>query len=177
MDLLEVVLWLVLAGIPLLVLLVLWVMRARTRDRGASFGGWAAALRSGVLFGVLGPPLGGFFVVVPVLVAGLDREPVVFAIFILLMAYVPGFVPALVGGAVMGALRRRLAAAWRVPVAAGVCGLAAALFAGIVLFDGEALRMWPPLLLGALSGGVLEALLLWRARRRGRAAGVAPAAS
>ncbi|MCR6686649.1 hypothetical protein [Pseudoxanthomonas sp.] len=166
MSWLGALLWILLAAVPVLTLALVAYPPgggARTRDKT---GGAIAALRSGLRYALLGPPLGGALAAVPGLVSGNDPAPLEMLVFIMLMAYVPGFVPAFLAGACMGVLRDRLRPFVRPPVAAGISGMAAAAFAGLFLVEPELERVAPPLLLGALAGGLLEACRLRRSWRR-----------
>ena len=94
--------WLVLLAIPMLAVVVALVSRRTGGARVAQVAG------SGLLYAVLGPPLGALLIAVPGLLVADDPEPVTMLLFLVAMSYVPGLVPALVGGACMGLLRPML---------------------------------------------------------------------
>ncbi len=151
--------WLVLLAIPMLALVAALVSRRTGGARVAQVAG------SGLLYAVLGPPLGALLIAVPGLLVADDPEPVTMLLFLVAMSYVPGLVPALVGGACMGLLRPMLGTAARLGAAALLCALAAAAFgAGVLDLRIGSLPVMAGL--GAASGAILEAGWLWRERRR-----------
>ena len=110
-------------------------------------------------------PAGGVRVAQAMMFTSNVPEPGTMLLFVVAMSYVPGLVPALVGGACMGLLRPALGALARVGAAALLCGLAAGAFgAGVLNLRATSL---PPMLgLGAVSGAILEGAWLWCERRR-----------
>jgi len=129
----------------------------------------AQVARSALLFAVLGPPLGALLVGVPAMLTTGDPEPGTMLLFLVAMSYVPGLVPALVGGACMGLLRPTLRTGARLGAAALLCGFAAGAF-GVGVLDLPLSSLPPMLGLGAASGAALEAGWLWRERPRRPAA-------
>src|SRR5690606_14970632 len=99
--------WLVLLAMPTL------AVAAVLMHRRGSAGGvrLRQAAVSALLFGVLGPPLGALLIGVPALLTHDDPEPLVMLLFLLVMSYLPGLVPALLCGACMGLLRPMLGVA------------------------------------------------------------------
>src|SRR5690606_39859023 len=89
---------------------------------------------SALLFAALGPPLGGLLIGVPVMLSSDDPEPGALLLFLVAMSYVPGLVPALLGGACMGVLRPTLRTGARLGAAALLCGFAAGAF-GVGVLD------------------------------------------
>lgn len=150
-----------------LLLLMMLGMVAAVSYRRASTGGVRVAqvARSALLFGVLGPPLGALMIGVPAMLTTEDPEPGTMLLFLLAMSYVPGLVPALVGGACMGLLRPMPDAVARLGAAALLCGLASATF-GVGVLDLSFDSLPPMAGLGAASGTIVEAGWLWRERRR-----------
>jgi hypothetical protein len=85
------------------------------------------------LFAVaLGPPTGAAFLLVPFWVRSWEEGG-----FILLMGYLFGFVPSVIGGALFAALRRYLGSGYR---CAGVCGGAATAISAMLF---SKTGMWP----------------------------------
>ena len=156
--------WLVLLAMPTL------AVAAVLMHRRGSAGGvrLRQAAVSALLFGVLGPPLGALLIGVPALLTHDDPEPLVMLLFLLAMSYLPGLVPALLGGACMGLLRPMLGVAARVMAAALVCGLGAAAF-GVGVLGLPPASMLQLGGLGGASAAILEGAWWWRERRRGTA--------
>ncbi len=157
-----------LLGLMALVLLpVLAALYARRRGSGSRI---RQVLFSALWFGLAGPPLGGLLVAVPAVLQLDDPEPLAMVLFFMLMAYLPGLVPAALAGACMALLRPGLGAWGRLGTVLPVGGIAAAAFGmGALRFPVESL----PLIggLGAVAGLAMEAGVLWWERRRRRRAG------
>jgi hypothetical protein len=153
---------------PALLLMVVAAALCRWRS-GSPFRLWPV-LGSTLLFGLLGPPIGGLVTAIAVATIRPDvRVPEAWALF-MLASYLVALVPALVGGACAGLLRAMLGPGARLAVVAACCGLASGLFAYGLLTEGGggvALMMAG---LGALSGVAIEAALLGWESWRNRAA-------
>jgi len=158
--------WLALLVMPLLAVAAV-VMYLRGSARGTVQVLHVAG--SAFLFAVLGPPLGALLLGVPAVVQMGGPDAGTTLLFLVAMSYVPGFIPALVGGACMGLLRQVLGPWARVGASALVCALAAVAFGLGALGLGMASA---PMMggLGGASGALLEGGWLWWARRRRRRA-------
>lgn len=158
--------WLVLLAMPLLA-----VVAASMHRRGSARGmRLRQAAVSALLFGLLGPPLGALLIGIPAALTHDDPEPIMLLLFLMAMSYLPGLLPALVGGACMGLLRPMLGVAARMVVAVLICGLGAAAF-GVGVLDlhtGGTLQLGG---LGAASAAILEGAWWWRERRHSAPAG------
>lgn len=154
--------WLALLLVPVLVVVAAALLR---RPDGGAPLRLSQVAGPALLFAALGPPLGGLLLGIAAMLVHDDPEPLTMLLFLLVMSYVPGMVPALVGGACMGALRPRLGAAARPVAAALACGATTAAFGGGVL-ELRSEGLWMMAVIGAASGAGLEAACLWRGRRR-----------
>ncbi|WP_447730997.1 hypothetical protein [Pseudoxanthomonas suwonensis] len=114
-------------------------------------------LGSALIFGLLGPPLGGLMLGLGVLVIESGSRGIGLLLFLMLASYLLGLVPAVAGGLCAGLLRPLIGGWARVVVVAWLCALTSTLF-GLAIFGLKGTPLL--LLLGGLSGLVLEAAWL-----------------
>lgn len=129
---------------------------------------WRASLCrsavSGLLYGLLGPPIGGLLVGLVGFRPGELADSGFLLLFSVMMSYPLGELPALVGGSIVGALRPRLGGTAQLLTAAVACGIATALFGLMVGLELRILLFMCGL--GAVSGVSLEAAWMWWRKRR-----------
>jgi hypothetical protein len=159
---------------PGLLLMVVAAALYRWRS-GRPFRFWRL-LAGTLLFGLVGPPIGGLAIGSVILVLRLEPPSFTAVAVFMLASWLVAAVPALVGGVCAALVRPVLRPGARLAAVAACCGLASGLFSYGLMSEGARVVSVLMAGLGAMAGVLIELAWLglegWRGRR-GRAPAVA----